>query len=91
MNKTKAKALLLDFLYGSEGAKMWVEDVWGLSPFLGQSAAHSSTVIDLLLETCSERQLLQIMQAVYTQHPEQVEALDSAEDWAVAFGPETAV
>ncbi len=88
MNKAKAKALLSDFLYGSEGAQMWAEDVWGLSAFLGQGAANTSEVIALLLEICSERQLLMLMQAIYQKHEAQIQALDSASAWAELLNSE---
>ncbi len=89
MNKAQAKILLNDFLYGNDGGQTWIDDVWALSPFLGQGAANSAEVIAALLEICSERQLFMLMRALYDNHPDLIQALDTAAAWDKAFGGES--
>ena len=82
-----AKKLLYDFMFESESAQEWVEDVWGLSPFLGQGAANAAEVIGALLETCSERQLNDVVTSIYNAHRETVGELKTASEWRVPVDP----
>ena len=82
-----AKKLLYDFMFESESAQEWVEDVWGLSPFLGQGAANAAEVIGALLETCSERQLNDVVTSIYNAHQETVRELKTASEWRVPVDP----
>ncbi|MEO0645289.1 MAG: hypothetical protein AAFZ17_03880 [Cyanobacteria bacterium J06650_10] len=82
-----AKKLIYDFMFESDSAQQWVEDVWGLSPFLGQSAANAAEVIGSLLETCSERQLNAIVSSLYSAHKDTISELDSASEWRVSIDP----
>ncbi|MGD1896531.1 MAG: hypothetical protein ACFB16_06190 [Phormidesmis sp.] len=86
-----AKKLIYDFMFESESAKEWVEDVWGLSPFLGQSAANAAEVLGALLETCSERQLNAVVASLYSAHKETIGELSSASEWRVSIDPKEAV
>ncbi|MGB7087365.1 MAG: hypothetical protein WBD47_17535 [Phormidesmis sp.] len=83
-----AKRLLYDFMFEQENAQEWVEDVWGLSPFLGQSAANAAEVLGALLETCSEEQLNAVVSSLHTAHKDQISELDSASEWRVAIDPQ---
>lgn len=85
-----AKKLIYDFMFESADAKEWVEDVWGLSPFLGQGAANAAEVIGALLEACSERQLNAVVSSLYAAHQETIMELDSASEWRVSIDPKTA-
>ena len=85
-----AKKLLYDFMFESENAQQWVEDVWGLSPFLGQSAANAAEVIGILLETCSERQLNEIISSLHAVHKDAISELNSASEWRVSIDPKSA-
>lgn len=78
-----AKKLLYDFMFESESAQEWVEDVWGLSPFLGQGAANAAEVLGVLIETCSEEQLNDILKSLYGAHKETIDELASASEWRV--------
>ena len=82
-----AKKLLYDFMFESEGAKEWVEDVWSLSPFLGQGAANAAEVLGALLETCSERQLNAVVASLYAAHTDTISELESAAEWRVQIDP----
>lgn len=82
-----AKKLLYDFMFENETAQEWVEDVWGLSPFLGQSAANAAEVLGLLIETCSERQLNAIVSSLHSAHSETISELSTANEWRVSIDP----
>lgn len=85
-----AKKLLYDFMFEHEDAKEWVEDVWGLSPFLGQGAANAAEVLGALIETCSERQLNAVVSSLYAAHKETIGELDSASEWRVEIDAKAA-
>jgi hypothetical protein len=85
-----AKKLLYDFMFESADARDWVEDVWGLSPFLGQSAANAAEVLGTLLDTCSEEQLNAVVASIYSAHQAAISELDSASEWRVSIDPATA-
>ncbi|MEL7331571.1 MAG: hypothetical protein AAFN12_04950 [Cyanobacteria bacterium J06560_2] len=86
-----AKKLLYDFMFESENAQAWVEDVWGLSPFLGQGAANAAEVIGALLDTCSERQLNLIISSLHAAHADTISELASASEWRVSIDPKEAI
>lgn len=87
VSKKTAKKLLYDFMFESENAQEWVEDVWGLTPFLGQSAANAAEVLGALLDTCSERQLNEVVASIHAAHKEAISELDSASEWRVSIDP----
>ena len=90
VSRKTAKKLIYEFLFESEDGRQWVEDVWGLSPFLGQGAANAAEVIGVLLETCSERQLNDVLVSLYEAHKDQIDELPSASEWRVPISPGTA-
>ncbi len=91
VSRKTAKKLLYDFMFESEGAQEWVQDVWGLSPFLGQGAANAAEVLGVLIETCSERQLNAIVASLYAAHAEMIGELPSAGEWRVSIDPKDAI
>lgn len=91
VSRKAAQRLLNDFMFESADGQQWVEDIWGLSPFLGQSAANVAEVLGVLLETCSERQLNDIVASIKQAHPEAVAELETASEWRVAIDPEESV
>ena len=86
-----AKKLLYDYMFESESAKEWVEDVWGLSPFLGQGAANAAEVLGAFVEVCSEQQLNQIVSSLYADHQEAIHELATAGEWRVPIDPKQSV
>ena len=86
-----AKKLLYDFMFESESAKDWVEDVWGLSPFLGQGAANAAEVLGVLMDVCSEEQLNEIVASLYAAHRETIQELGTANEWRVPIDPKESV
>lgn len=90
VSRKTAKKLLYDFMFESENAKDWVEDVWGISPFLGQSAAHAAEVLGVLIDTCSERQLNEVLSSLYEAHQNTIGELATADEWRVPIDPRQA-
>ncbi|MEL6777979.1 MAG: hypothetical protein AAFO06_12045 [Cyanobacteria bacterium J06597_16] len=85
-----AKKLLYDYMFESESAKEWVEDVWGLSPFLGQGAANAAEVLGALLETSTEEQLNALVSSLHAAHQDTISELATASEWRVSIDPKTA-
>lgn len=63
--KDEIKRLLERLVFQDERPQDWVQDVWGLSPTLGESAAKLLDVYEALLEYCSEEQLENLLQSLY--------------------------
>lgn len=89
VSRKTAKKLLYDFMFENEGAQEWVEDVWGLSPFLGQSAANAAEVLGALIAACSEEQINEVLAALYRDHKETIDELKSASEWRVPIDPKS--
>ena len=64
-------------MFESDSAQTWVEDVWGLSPLLGQESANAAEVLGALIDTCSERQLNAVVASLYAAHADRISDLDS--------------
>ncbi len=67
ISKTEAKQLLERMIFEDTHPQDWVQDVWGLSPLLGDSAAKLFEVFQALIECCSEAQLENLLQSYYQQ------------------------
>lgn len=63
--KTDAKHLLERLVFDDERPQDWVQDVWGLSPTLGESGAKLLEVFEALIECCPEEQLDNLIQIYY--------------------------
>ncbi|MGB3759686.1 MAG: hypothetical protein WBA07_25500 [Rivularia sp. (in: cyanobacteria)] len=68
ISKTEAKQLLERMIFEETHPKDWVEDVWGLSPLLGDSAAKLFEVFEALIECCPEGQLENLLQSFYQEN-----------------------
>ncbi|MBD1942347.1 hypothetical protein H6F50_08255 [Coleofasciculus sp. FACHB-712] len=64
-SKTEAKQLLERLIFEAERPQDWVQDVWGLSPTLGESAAKLLEVFEALIECCPEEKLENLLQTLY--------------------------
>lgn len=67
ISRDEAKQLLERMVFDQERPQDWVQDVWGLSPTLGESAARMLDVFDALIESCSEEKLENLLQTLYQQ------------------------
>ena len=65
ISKTEAKHLLERLVFAEDRPEDWVQDVWGLSPLLGDSAAKLVEVFHALIECCPESQLENLLQTYY--------------------------
>ena len=67
ISKTEAKQLLERMIFEETHPQDWVQDTWGLSPLLGDSAAKLYEVFAALIECCPEAQLENLLQSYYQQ------------------------
>jgi hypothetical protein len=65
ISKTEAKQLLERLIFEEANPQDWVQDVWGLSPLMGDSAAKLLEVFEALIECCSQEQLENLLQTYY--------------------------
>jgi len=65
ISKPEAKQLLERLIFDSERPQDWVQDVWGMSPTLGETAVKLWEVFELLIECCPEEQLDNLWQTLY--------------------------
>lgn len=67
ISKEEAKQLLERLIFEEERPQDWVQDVWGMSPTLGESAAKLLEVFDALIECCPSEQLENLLQTLYQE------------------------
>ena len=60
--KAEAKQLLERMIFDDQTPKDWVEDVWGITPILGDSAAKLYEAFEALIECCPEDKLDSLVQ-----------------------------
>lgn len=65
ISKAEAKALLERAIFEESPPQEWVEDVWGLSPMLGDSAAKLWEAFETLVEYCPEERLEALLHSLY--------------------------
>jgi hypothetical protein len=57
LSKSEIKHLFERLIFEETHPRDWVEDVWGLSPLLGDSAAKLLEAFDAVIECCPEEHL----------------------------------
>ncbi|BAU65392.1 hypothetical protein STA3757_27770 [Stanieria sp. NIES-3757] len=70
LSQTEAKQLLERLIFDEQQPQEWVQDVWGLSPMLGDSAAKLLEVFEALIECCPQEQLDNLLQSYYQEKVE---------------------
>ena len=65
ISKHEAKQLLERLIFEEEHPQDWVQDVWGLSPTLGESAAKLLEAFEALIEYCPEEELENFLKTLY--------------------------
>ncbi|HEY9761931.1 MAG TPA: hypothetical protein V6D07_05370 [Trichocoleus sp.] len=70
VSKTEAKKLLERMIFEDTRPRDWVDDVWGLSPMLGDSAAKLLDAFDVLIECCPDEQLDNLVKSLYREQLE---------------------
>ncbi len=67
LSKQEAKQLLERIVFLDERGVDWAQDVWDMSPTLGETAARLMGVMDGLIECCSEEKLENFVQGLYRE------------------------
>lgn len=70
ISKTEAKQQLERLIFYDESSSEWVQDVWDMSPTLGESAAKLVEAFDALIEYCPEAQLEKMLETLYKDYLE---------------------
>lgn len=65
ISKVEAKQLLNRLIFDEERPEDWVQDVWGMSPTLGENAAKLLEVFEALVECCPDEKLDNLLQTYY--------------------------
>ncbi len=65
--KEEAKQLLERLIFEEVAPEEWVQDVWGLSPLMGENAAKLLEVFEALIECCPEEKLENLLQSFYQE------------------------
>ncbi len=85
ISQEQAKQLLSDLIFTGDGSEEWVQDVWGLSATLGESAASLVDVFHLMLSVLTEAQLEQLLRQVYAEHQDAIAQSKMRETWDNLF------
>ena len=70
ISKLEAKQLLERMIFEDLHPEDWVQDVWGLSPVLGDSAAKLLEAFEILIECCPEEKLENLLESLYQEQIE---------------------
>jgi hypothetical protein len=62
LSKAEAKQLLERMIFDEQPPQQWVEDVWGLTPMLGDNAAKLYEAFEALIDCCPEDKLDNLLQ-----------------------------
>ena len=68
LSKAEAKQLLERMIFEDERPREWAQDVWDMSPLLGDSAAKLLDAFEMLIECCSEEKLENLVQGLYQEN-----------------------
>jgi hypothetical protein len=70
ISKTETKQLLERMIFETTAPDDWVQDVWGLSPLMGDSAAKLLDAFYALIDCCPDEQLDNLVKGLYREHLE---------------------
>lgn len=70
ISKEEAKQLLERLIFEETRPNDWVQDVWGLSPLLGESAAKLLEAFEALVENCPDEKLENLLHGYYQERME---------------------
>ncbi|MEB3269027.1 MAG: hypothetical protein VKJ09_10850 [Leptolyngbya sp.] len=65
LSHTEAQQILHRMIFVDGSAEDWVQDVWGLSPTLGETAARLVDVMAALTDSLSDEKLENLVQSLY--------------------------
>lgn len=64
LSKQEAKQKFEKLIFDDERPQDWVQDVWGMSPTLGETAAKLLEVFEVLIESCPDTKLDDLVQTL---------------------------
>lgn len=67
LSKAEAQQLLERLIFEDTHPEEWVEDVWGLSPLMGDSAKKLLEVFHHLCDRCPTEELEDLLQTLYRE------------------------
>lgn len=67
LSKDEAKRLLERLIFVDDRPQDWAQDVWDLSPTVGETAAKLLEVFEALIECCPEEKLDNLLQSYYQE------------------------
>ena len=70
ISKTEAKQLLERMIFDATAPDDWVQDVWSLSPLMGDSAAKLLEAFHILIDCCPDEQLDNLVKSLYSEQLE---------------------
>lgn len=70
LSKTETQQLLERLIFDETAPADWVQDVWGLSPMLGDSAAKLLEAFQAVCDRCPDEALEDLLQTLYQQQME---------------------
>ena len=70
ISKAEAKQLLERMIFDATEPQDWVQDVWGLSPLMGDSAAKLLEAFYILIDCCPDDQLDNLVKGLYREQLE---------------------
>lgn len=69
LSRSEVKQLFERLIFDDDAPQEWVQDVWGLSPTLGETAATLLEVFNRVLESCPEDALEDVLNDCYQDDP----------------------
>jgi hypothetical protein len=73
VSKQEVQQLLERMIFETTDPQDWVQDVWGLSPMLGDSGAKLLDAFYTLLDCCPEERLDNLVKGLYREQLEFME------------------
>lgn len=67
LSKHEARRLLERLVFVDDRPQDWAQDVWDLSPTVGETAARLLEVFEALIECCPEEKLDNLLQSFYRE------------------------
>jgi len=67
LSQNETKQLLERLVFTNGTAEEWVQDVWALSPTLGETAARLVDILNGLMDCTSEEKLENLLQGFYRE------------------------
>lgn len=65
LSHQEAKQLLERLIFVEDRAQDWAQDVWDMSPTLGETASKLSEVFDALVDCCPAEKLEDLLKSYY--------------------------